>query len=161
MEIKPINLIIVNKIIAMKQLIQMSVIFLLLFTTSCHAQQMVRTIPDAKKLEINEKKFIGKPLSKLIHQIAPKIKSALGDPEMHSTYRVNHITFYFVTKEEYYAAQKKGKEPIGIQIYLTRPDNKKYPPLCTTCPWTEKQTKIYGDMIVQRIRVLGGYRLNK
>ncbi|MEO8852636.1 MAG: hypothetical protein ABI359_02600, partial [Ginsengibacter sp.] len=70
---------------------------------------MMRTLNDYKKLEINEKQFIGKPLKVLLDQIDPQIKSALGDPEMTSNIRLNHISFYFVNKNEYYSRKMKGE----------------------------------------------------
>ncbi|MEO8852715.1 MAG: hypothetical protein ABI359_02995, partial [Ginsengibacter sp.] len=88
-------------------------------------------------------------------QIDPQIKSALGDPEMTSNIRLNHISFYFVNKNEYYSRKMKGENPIIIGVTLKRPKGKEYPKLSPTSPWTNEQTMIYGDMIIMRINVTG------
>lgn len=59
----------------------LSLLMILLFSIySCNAQKMMRTINDAKKLQINKNEFVGKPFSKLLGQIKPEIKFAYGTP---------------------------------------------------------------------------------
>jgi len=115
----------------------------------------MRTVGEAKKLEINQSKFIGKPLKVLLDEIGPQIKTALGDPELISDRTLSHISFYFTDKSEYYSRIKNGEKPTIILVTLKKPDGKKYPPLSPTKSWTSEQKKIYGDMIVMRINVSG------
>jgi len=133
-----------------------SALFFLLATTSCHAQKMVQKTSDAKRLEINKDKFVGKPLKVLLDKIGPQIKSALGNPEDKSDIRLNHISFYFVDKGEYYSRKSKGEHPTIINVTLKRPNGKEYPSLSPVKPWDDEKTQIYGDMIIVRITVSGG-----
>ena len=48
----------------------------LIFNLSC-AQTTMQKIADAKKIEINKKEFIGKPLSYLLSKMNVEIKSTL------------------------------------------------------------------------------------
>ena len=68
----------------MKSLLNFFVFALLFCTISCHAQQMVQKVNDAKKLEINKERFIGKPLKELLSQIAPKVMYVYGNPDNRS-----------------------------------------------------------------------------
>lgn len=139
----------------MKLLIKLFVCTFLLSLNSCYAQKMVQKSSDAKKLEINKDQFIDKPLKVLLAQIAPKIEGALGDPDMASDTRLNHISFCFIGIDEYFHRKNKGENPIIIRVTLKRPNRKEYPVLSPKNAWTDEQTKIYGDMIVMRITVSG------
>lgn len=128
----------------------------LLFTASCVAQKMVQRIDDAKKLQLNEKQFIGNPLKVLLAQIAPQIKSAIGNPEDINKRQNTFIFFYFVDKNEGLKMETKGEKPVYIYVILQKINGKLYPPILPADPWTKEQTKEYGDMTVLRVHVGGG-----
>ena len=54
---------------------------MVLLSMFCSAQKMMQNVADAKKLETNKAKFIGKPLKVLLNQIAPEIKYVYGNPD--------------------------------------------------------------------------------
>ncbi len=138
----------------MKQLFKLLSIIFLISTASCHAQKMMQTLSDAKKLEINKDKFIGKPLKVLLDQIGPKIKSAIGDPDDNSKTQTKIISFYFVDKKEFFSRDRKGEKPTSISVIL-EPAKEKKLPLSGEKPWTEEQVKEYGNMIIIRLSVRG------
>lgn len=139
----------------MKQIIKLITLFFLLSTTSCVGQKMVQRIGDAKKLQLNEKQFIGQPLKVLLAQIAPQINSAIGNPDSKSKETSPMIAFYFVDKNEFLKRDGRGEKPTSISIFLKPAINKSYPPLSGAKPWTKEQTKAYGDMIVTKLWVSG------
>lgn len=116
---------------------------------------MVQRKTDAKKLEINEKEFTGKPLKVLLLQIGVPIKSAIGNPDEISTHQNTFITFYFVDKKEGWKLVSSSQRPIAIDVILQKTDGKNYPPIIPANSWTDEHTKEYSDMIVLRIRVSG------
>lgn len=122
---------------------------------SCQAQRMVKSVADAKKLEVNKEQFIGKPLSTLLNQIEPRIKTALGNPENTRTGQVTTMLFYFVDKKEFLARDRKGEKPTSIGVMLRKPSTSIYPPASGDEPWTDEKAKIYGNMIVLRLWVSG------
>lgn len=139
----------------MKQRLKLSIIILLLAATSCHAQKLIQKVSDTKKLENNKEQFIGKPLKVLLDQIAPKIKSAIGNPDNVSKEQTTTIIFYFVEKKEFVSRDKRKEKPTRIGVVLQKTLNKNYPPLLGSNPWTEEQEREYGDMTVIRIWVNG------
>lgn len=122
---------------------------------SCHAQKLIMKSTDAPKLNEVKEQFIGKPLKDLLSEIKPQIKTALGNPEEASASRLANISFLFVNKDEYLEMKKNGLTPVSIVVSLKRFDNKSYPQLAPNQAWTDKQTSIYGDMIILRLGVLG------
>lgn len=135
-----------------------SYLLILVFTISmysCQAQKLVMQPTDAYKLNEFKDRFIGKPLKVLLAEINPQIKTALGNPADASDTKFANISFLFVNKTEYLAMKKAGRDPISIIVSLKRADDKSYPELDPDKIWTTKQTKLYGDMIVFRVGILG------
>ena len=132
--------------------------FLFLFVSltafSCKAQ-LVQTVMDAKKLEINKDKFIGKPLSSLLKQIKPQIKSVLVIPG--SSEQLSTICFYFLPHSDIHKFKEEtGKNPVEIWIRLkeydfkwdpsTRPQDQRY-------DWTKEDEEEFGKMTVADVKV--------
>ena len=129
-------------------------VFILITATSCRAQ-LVQTVMDAKKLEINKDKFIGKPLSSLLKQIKPQIKSVLVIPG--SSERLSTICFYFLPHSDIHKFKEEtGKNPVEIWIRLkeydfkwdpsTRPQDQRY-------DWTKEDEETFGKMTLVQIKV--------
>lgn len=125
-----------------------------------NAQKIMKTIGDAKRLEIKKEKFIGKPLKILLNQIGSKIKSAIGNPDDISKRRTKIITLYFVDKNEILNNERKGKKLTSISVIL-EPAKERKQPLSASSPWTGVQEKEYGDMIIIRFWVNDGSNPNK
>jgi hypothetical protein len=126
----------------------------LVFSISCSAQKMVVKTTDAKKLEINETFFIGKPLKILLAEISPEIKTVSASPA-DNIVNPSTISFYFVSVEEYYNYRKLDKFPPSIKVYirgdfdwdrrgLSKEDMLK---------WTKKDAEKYANLIVGAVRV--------
>lgn len=126
-----------------------------LVITSCHSKKMMRTLNDAKKLEINQKQFIGKPLKALLEQIKPQIK--MVSVRESSAETPGAIIFKFVDSEEIKKYNKQGKYPLGITVFLKEPFyfDAKNKPKGKKLSWTEEDTKKYGNLTVTGIRVFG------
>lgn len=132
----------------------------ILFTLSaCHTQRLVENINDAEKLKTHKNEFIGHPLNKVLSQIKPKIRFVHGNPENKS----GHVTggtrliFYFVSREVGRERTGKNDPPthITINFRLESENNRKPLPKEGLAKWTKKESKEYGDMIVQNIYVSG------
>jgi len=127
--------------------------FVFVTVISCKAQ-MVQTVDDAKKLEINQDKFVGKPLSNLLRQIKPEIKRALILPEVGAN---SYIVFNFLDNSEYNKYKANGKTPLTIRLYIKGPF-KSYAldkPIENRYDWTKDDEQKYKDLIVTGIRVYG------
>jgi hypothetical protein len=142
----------------MKQLFKLSIIIIVL-STSCQAQKLVQKSDDAKKLEINKDKFVGKPLKVLLAQIAPKIIFVYGNPDNQSLNTVGgtYLKFHFVEKAEYLHRDSKKQKPTGIIVNFQLDPNNSHKPLPSggLKEWTNEHTQEYGDMIVINLRVTG------
>jgi len=139
----------------MKQVFKFLVLPLLFMgILSCRAQ-MVQTVTDAKKLEINENQFIGKPLSDLFKEIKPEIKRVNVSPGGGETN--SFFDFYFLSNEEYYKNRGEGKEPMGIRVYTKEiiPWYTSNRPKEDWRKWNSDDIKTYGNLTVVAIRVFG------
>ncbi len=110
-----------------------------------------------KKLEINEKQFIGKPLRNLFNEIRPQIKRALvsaGGGETNSFF-----DFYFVTYQEASTLRNSGKRPVTIRVYTNEIINwdASNKPRGDRWKWDENDIKKYGNLTIKAIRVDGEY----
>lgn len=140
----------------MKQLFKILLVSFLMTFNICHAQKMIQTIGDAKKLELNKDKFIGKPLKELLKEIRPEIKMVYGNPENIFNEFSTYISFYFVDKEEYRIRNIKGEHPTTIRvIFKQNKDNHPARPLEKPDVWKKEYEKLYGEMIIVDIRVSG------
>ncbi len=143
----------------MKRLFNLSIIILLLSVTSCHAQKIMRTVNDAKKLEINQNKFVGKTLKVFLDEIGPKIKSALGEPDNKSRNSISgtYIKLFFVDRDEARKRYNKNEESTGITVWFQLEQNKTRKPIPVggLNISSKELEKEYGDMIIQKIYVNG------
>ncbi len=134
-------------------------ILLILSATSCYGQKMVQRVGDAKKLETNKEKFVGKPLKVLLDSIGPEIKYVYGNPE-NTWFGANggtHLNFHFIDRNEYGEKLNKNEKPVGIVVtFQLEPKNTRNPlPEGGLKRWTANETKEYGDMIISNVRVIG------
>jgi hypothetical protein len=141
----------------MKQLFNIFLVVFLFVITSCNTQKLVVKVNDAKKIETNKDKFIGKPLKKVLSQIKPKIKYVYGIPENTSAEAIGgtYFTFYFVDKEDILKRFNNKPTSITVQFQLEPTNNRRPLPKGGIKEWTKKETKEYGDMIIQNIYVSG------
>lgn len=132
-------------------------ILLLVITTSCYSQHLVKTVSDAPKIKANEKTFIGQPLKDLLKEIKPQIKMAYGDPSTNINSQVGYFRFTFVDQKQKNNLKLKGKTPVTIIVYVkeyfdwdfkTRPKGNEY-------TWTKEDEKKYGNLTVVGFRVYG------
>ena len=141
----------------MKQLFKLGFVIFLLSASSCYSQQMVQKTTDAKVLQNKKQDFIGKPLSELLKQIAPKIKLVYGNPE--NTWAGatggTYLKFHFIDRSEYGNKLKSNKRPAAIVVTFKLDPNNKHKPLPKggLNEWADEQTKEYGDMIIVNLRV--------
>ena len=144
----------------MKQLIKLITILLLLIGTSCYGQKMVQKASDAKKLEINKEQFSGKPLRVLLAQIEPAIKFVYGNPENKWATATGgtYLKFHFIDRGDYGKKINKNKKPLGILVtfQLDLNNTHKSLPKQGLNEWTDENTSMYGDMIITKVRVIGG-----
>lgn len=137
----------------------LTLFFLLIFNISC-AQTAMKSITDAKKIELNKSEFIGKPLSFLLQNINLEIKSIIPTPNKNHN-EISRISFLFVSKLSYKNSTSKNidERPTRITINFNQNGdllgerctyNK---PGCTE--WTKQDEKNLGDLIVYDIYVSG------
>lgn len=121
--------------------------------SSCQAQKMVQKTSDAKKLEINKNQFIGKPLSILLKEIAPKIETALGSPGTNE--RAGYFNFYFASKAEYDKYRAKEKFPLTIKVYIKDSFewNRRGKTKDSWLNWTKEDEEKYGSLIIADLKV--------
>ena len=137
---------------------QILTLLLILLASSCQRQKIMKSIPEAENLVINQHKFIGKPLRILLVEIKPDIKFVYGEPENTSgrTLGETYLVFTFVDKE---AGKKRlngeTRTRITVQFQLEPKNTRKPLPKEGLAKWTKIETKEYGDMIVLSIRVSG------
>lgn len=135
-------------------------ILLILSATSCYSQKMVQRVSDAKKLETNKEKFVGKSLKVLLDSIGPEIKYVYGNPEntWFGETGGTRLYFYFVDRDEYGEKRARNETPVGVVVsFQLEPNNTRKPlPKEGLKRWTANETKEYGDMIISNVRVKGG-----
>ncbi|MEC5394752.1 hypothetical protein [Bergeyella sp. RCAD1439] len=146
----------------MKHLLKTTLLLLLLsFNFSCSQQLQMKTLSDAKKIEINKAKFIGKPLSQLLATIKVPIKSVQATPNKNKN-EVNRLTFRYITYDEY--RKTWGKEIQDRPTQLVVVFNQNWDTLGNLCrpkenpqcaEWLPEDEKNLGDLIIYDIYVLG------
>ena len=146
----------------MKNLIKpLTIISILVFNISC-AQITMKSVAEAKKMEINKKEFIGKPLSFLLSKINVEIKSIKAFPNKNLN-EVNRITYRFVTNDEYRKTASKEIDDKPTQLTVVFNQNWEFSgercmtsnPKCIE--WTKEDEKNMGNLKVYDIYVLGKY----
>ncbi|QDP86695.1 hypothetical protein FNJ88_12080 [Chryseobacterium sp. SNU WT5] len=120
----------------------------------------MKSVSDAKKLEINKKNFVGKPLSYLLKNINVEIKSIIPSPNKNFN-EINRISFLFVSKSIYKKSTAKDIEekPTRITVNFNQNGDLKGDkctydkPECTE--WTKEDEKNLGKLIIYDIYVSG------
>lgn len=137
----------------------LSLMSFLVFNLSC-AQTTMRKITDAKKIEINKKEFIGKPLSYLLSKMDVEIKSVLPVPNKNKK-EINRLIIRYVTYNDYRKTNSKDINDRPTQLTVVFNQNWEMfgekcmtsNPKCTE--WTQVDEKNLGNLIVYDIYVLG------
>lgn len=134
-------------------------LILLVFNFSC-AQTTMRSVADAKKIDVNKNEFIGKPLRFLLSKMNVEIKSTLPAPNKNRN-EINRITFRFINDYEYRKNSSKQIKDRPTQLTVVFNQNwdfngivcKNTDPNCNN--WTKEDEKNLGGLIVYDIYVLG------
>ncbi|MDY3316207.1 hypothetical protein PG630_02640 [Riemerella anatipestifer] len=147
----------------MKHLLKTTLLFLLLsFNFSCSQQLQMKTLSDAKKIETNKAKFIGKPLSYLLATIKVPIKSIQAYPNKNKN-EINRLTLRYITYNEYNKIWSKNSIEEGpTQLVIIFNQNwdfigqRCYPNKNPQCAeWLPEDEKNLGNLIIYDIAVLG------
>lgn len=131
----------------------------LIANSSC-AQTTMKSITNAKKIELNKSEFIGKPLRYLRSNMNVEIKSTLPAPNKNRN-EINRITFRYISDYEYRKTSSKQIKDRPTQLTVVFNQNwdflgkvcKNTEPNCNN--WTKEDEKNLGDLIVYDIYVLG------
>ncbi|MFT3918013.1 hypothetical protein [Cloacibacterium sp.] len=142
----------------MRNLIKtLTIISFLIFNISC-AQTIMRKVADAKKLEINKKEFIGKPLSYLLKTINPRIVSVIPTPNKNFA-QINTISFLFVSFNDYRRNFNNNNQNTKITIRFNQNwdliGEKCKSDILKCTEWTKEDEKNLGDLVVYDIYVTG------
>lgn len=135
-------------------------VIIILFSFMACSQINMKSLHDAKTLEINKKDFIGKPLSFLLQNINAGIKSIIPVPNKNRN-EINRISFLFVSKSTYKNSysENTGDGPTRITVNFNQ--NAEFlGERCTydktgCTEWTKEDEKNMGDLIVYDIYVSG------
>jgi len=143
----------------MKYLLNIFSAIMLIAICACNTKKLVESIDDMGKLENNKRDFIGHPLHKLLSQVKPKIMFVHGNPENKSSHQSGgtYLVFYFVSRQVGRERTSKNDPPthVTINFQLEQNNTRKPLPKEGLARWTKKESKEYGDMIVQNIYVSG------
>ncbi|WP_156809693.1 hypothetical protein [Riemerella columbina] len=128
---------------------------------SCAQSVTMNKLSDAKKIELNKKEFIGKPLKYLLSTIKVPIKSIQAFPNKNKN-EINSLTIRYTTYSEYRKTwdKKIDDRPIQLRIEFNQNWDKlgnlcspKENPQCAE--WLPEDEKNLGDLIIYDIAVLG------
>ncbi|TEB45256.1 hypothetical protein D0809_08815 [Flavobacterium circumlabens] len=126
---------------------------LFVINSNCKAQQMLQVPMDAYKLKTNEQQFINKPLRNLLKEIKPEIKFVSGTVDYPPFF-----SFRFISREE---IMKKSINDntfgIGLYVYVKEPLDWDFDkrPKDTASKWTKEDLEKYGNLTLERIKVIG------
>ncbi|MDY3528277.1 hypothetical protein PG593_00605 [Riemerella anatipestifer] len=146
----------------MKQLLKTIVLLCLcLLNYACAQQLKIKEPSETRKLEINKKDFIGKPLSQLLATIKVPIRSVQAFPNKNKN-EINSLTIRYTTYSEYRKTwdKKIDDRPIQLRVEFNQNWDKlgnlcspKENPQCAE--WLPEDEKNLGDLIIYDIIVLG------
>lgn len=114
---------------------------------------MVQVPMDAYKLKTNEHQFINKPLKDLLKEIKPEIKFVSVTVDYPPFF-----SFRFISLEE---IMKKSINDntfgIGLYVYVKEPLDWNFDkrPKDRAYKWTKEDLEKYGNLTVERIKVIG------
>lgn len=137
----------------------LTVLSLFIMNISC-AQTVMRSVSDAREVELNKTEFIGKPLSYLLSKMNVEVKSTLPAPNKNRN-EINRITFRFISNYEYRKTTSKEINDRPTQLTVVFNQNWGFvgevcrytDPNCNN--WTKDDEKNLGDLVVYDIYVLG------
>lgn len=148
------------KTINIKNVHKALLVIIILFSFIACSQIPMKSLNDAKTIEINKKDFIGKPLSFLLQNINVEIKSIIPTPNKNRN-QINRISFLFVSKSYYKNSATKNiaNRPTRITVNFNQ-NGDLLGERCTydkpSCSeWTKQDEKNLGDLIVYDIYVSG------
>lgn len=152
--------VLIKKYKTMKNLIKtLTIISFLIFNISC-AQTIMRKVADARKIELNKKEFIGKPLSYLLSKMDVEVKSVLPTPNKNRN-EINRLYLRYVNIIDFQKTNSKEIKDRPTQICVVFNQNWDMAgercmttnPKCTE--WTKEDEKNLGDLVVYDIYVIG------
>lgn len=130
------------------------IFFVFFYAFSCKAQ-LVQTVDDVKKLEINKDKFIGNPLSNLFKEIKPEIKRVRFIPGSPGGLGTLYLSFLPDSSFRKFW-NEKGRSPAEIRIRVeehgigwdnsSRPQDHRF-------DWTKADEEEFGKMTLVDIKV--------
>ena len=125
---------------------------LLIFSTCCCSQPIMRYITDASKIKSNEKKYLNRSLGYLLYDIKPAITYVLANPSNDNQVRLGSLTFRFQDTATMQRIRNNGQRPVSITIFVKEPFNWNF----INRPPDEKFTWTAGDAErLQNLTVLG------
>lgn len=136
----------------MKNIFLISTVIFLLLHNNSHAQQMVQTISDTYRLEVNKDEFINKPLKDLLKEIKPEIKTA----HVFNNENSSLLLLRFTTIEQQRKKEGSITDRVSLLIYVkqsilwnwaARPKGKEL-------DWTKDDAYKYGNLIISNIEVV-------
>lgn len=143
----------------MKKLLKTFAIASLLITNMACAQTFVKSVNDAKKLEINKKEFVGKSLNYFLKHVNIDIKSVRPTPNKNLN-EINRISFLFVPYNNYRNDSRDiTQKPTSVTVVFNQNSDlvgercRFDIPGCTE--WTKNDQKNIGNLIVDDIYVNG------
>ena len=129
-----------------------------IFKSACHAkiaQPIMKTVNDSQKLVENEQSFVGKPLSFLLQNIGPDIKTVMAQSDKtHENDLGGVFSFRFVEPAVYDSCRRKDVSPLAIMVYVKEPFEWIYTSRQKgkERSWTKEDEKKYGNLTVAGIR---------
>ena len=130
----------------MKTILKFITCLIIFFNYSIYGQQLVQSTKDVYKLEENEQLFLNKPLTNLLKEIKPDIKTVLVIDE-------NFFCFYFITRDQLKKNEGSIEDSIVLFVYVKdiiewqwekRPKGKE-------TVWSKEDIEKYGNLIVTHI----------
>lgn len=133
------------------------ILFIFLFVNSSCTHKLMRTVSDAREIEINKNRFIGKPFKVLIKEISPQIKMVTGNPTNTFAEVPTFFQLFFVDKQAFALNSAKDVHSLRITVYIDQ-DSKNPPTVQLKKPdiWDSNKLKLYGNLIVKDIHITGG-----
>ena len=128
-------------------------LFLLCITISGLSQKLMPTIYDAEKIRAYADSFKGKPLSFLLSQIEPEIKTVFV--ETHRAHNApSYFVFKFIDREEQKRYNMAQKRSLSILVYLK--ENFTWSKQGSAAQrWSKNDAEAYGSLTILRVGVVG------
>ena len=130
---------------------------ILISSSSCFSQHLVKTIDDAQKIKANENQFINKPLKELLKEIKPQIKRVTATPSKNIQSSVGYFIFNFVDSKQKDSLRLKSKIPVTLVVYVKENFNWDFHKRSKgkETVWTPEDANKYGNLTMVGFRVYG------